>query len=215
MCISPVVSAFCGVRSVVITLSQSLRRIDHIERSDGDGSSHSLAIRSMVRIDADDSDGNVNADAARVLTLRDTIRSFDHDTAAALCREENGLDEGITSSNKSKKLHVSMVESLEEDTLETHWLVVKRRVKVMPGIERGGATETVLGIAFEAISHRNENSSNDANAMTATTAELPVFAFLPIAPAGFRFVLHADWILASSRETVLHDIHCPIESFTY
>ena len=160
----------------------------------------------MVRVDAEDVDGNRNADAARVVTLRDTIRSFDNESAAAaLCGVESSIGEETKSSKKSKKSRVAVVEALMEDTVETHWLVVKRRVSVMPGIERGGATETVLGIAFEAISHGKENGSGGAIATSTTTAELPVFAVLPIAPAGFRFVLHADWILSSSRETVLHD----------
>ena len=185
-----------------------MRRIDHIERADTDvdtnGSSQALAVRSMVRVDAEDlgGDGNGNADAARVVTLRDTIRSYDNEAAAASQRGGGGFDEGPKSSDKGKKSRAAVVETLEEDTMESHWLVVKRRVSVMPGIERGGATETVLGIAFEAISHGKENKSGVVNA---SSAELPVFAFLPIAPAGFRFVLHADWILSSSRETVLRD----------
>ncbi|KAH8045028.1 hypothetical protein JL722_14425 [Aureococcus anophagefferens] len=74
------------------------------------------------------------------------------------------------------------------------WLVVRREAAVVPWAPRGDATRTVLAAAFEA-----SEAPRDGD------AQLPVFAFLPIAPANLKFVLHADWILASSRETVRED----------
>ena len=80
------------------------------------------------------------------------------------------------------------------EAVASTWLVVRREAKVPPLVKRGTATQTVLAAAFEA----SETPRDGAE-------QLPVFAFLPIAPANLKFVLHADWILASSRETVRED----------
>ena len=67
------------------------------------------------------------------------------------------------------------------------WLVVKRSLKTVEWASRSDAVETEIAAAFALDSTLNEKDLN-------------VFAFLPVAPYGFRFVFQADFVLSSSRE---------------
>ncbi|EOD41083.1 hypothetical protein EMIHUDRAFT_250928 [Emiliania huxleyi CCMP1516] len=88
---------------------------------------------------------------------------------------------------------VLLEESLERDghapsTQTQEWLVVTRRLDA--AAERLGNQSTEVAIAFPLV----EPSS--------PLPALDVFAFLPLRSYGMRFLLQADWVLPSSRESV-------------
>ena len=74
------------------------------------------------------------------------------------------------------------------------WLVNKGQLipEIRRGDSRGNLQATELALAFPM-------SQVEADA---ELEEMMVFAFLPLRPCGFKFVLQADWIIPSSREDI-------------
>lgn len=89
------------------------------------------------------------------------------------------------------------VELQDDDRPET-WRVFATKLKVPADCRddrREGIEETEMILAFPLTSEQEADASRKPS----------VHAFLPVRPYGFRFVVQADFVLASSREEILKD----------
>ena len=93
---------------------------------------------------------------------------------------------------------VSMIE-LHDGHAEEHWLVFRRRLEKMPKLksEDPDATEISIAVLVE-----DDEAGSSSQSSRDGMQQYQVFAFLPVACYGFKFIVNADFHLSSSREAV-------------
>lgn len=141
------------------------------------------------------------------IDIRDDITEKSDNATAASCfpfkrtvqRSMSRMDAQTSSSSNASvvTLHEETVDNweIEDGEDKLHWLVVRRTISTVgTNVQRAGVTATTLAAAFPLASSAKDNDE-----------QLPVCAFLPIRPEGFKFVLQADWMLTSNRESIRQD----------
>ena len=94
-------------------------------------------------------------------------------------------------------------EDVQPHCAATEYLLVSRTLDPPPDITRDG-----LAIPTTAMSLAFPLASLDPQSPDASLPPLPpqpVSAFLPLRSYGFRFLLHADWLVPASREAIRED----------
>ncbi|NKQ39428.1 MAG: hypothetical protein HF967_08220, partial [Methanosarcinales archaeon] len=103
--------------------------------------------------------------------------------------------------NKIRRLGLNKREGIVEifdDDEKNYWKVIKKSFNApqnIGGERRKDVNETEIVLAFTLKDDYTSNTSNDQF----------IFAFLPIKKYGFKFLIHADFILSISREDILKD----------
>lgn len=154
-------------------------------------------IQRIVHLDiGDDNDAAEESDDATAESLLQGRR--------ILQRAMSRMDAQISSTSNASV--VTLLEEtadnwgIEGGEEKLHWLVVRRSIStVATKAQRAGATTTTMAAAFPLSSSTKDDDGGDKD------KQLPVCAFLPIRPEGFKFVLQADWILTSNRESIRQD----------
>lgn len=99
--------------------------------------------------------------------------------------------------------HVVLLQELEErdgqdpSRRQQEWLVVSRRLGTK--VARLGIKTTEIALAFPLI---ESSVAETGSSLASALPMLDVFAFLPLRSYGMRFLLQADWVVPSSRESV-------------
>ena len=86
---------------------------------------------------------------------------------------------------------------LSDGPTKEHWFVLKKDFSSMPQRKQDEADSGVTEIALAFRTHKSSPLLD-----MGADERYPVYAFLPVANYGFKFIIHADWLLSSSRESV-------------
>lgn len=136
---------------------------------------------------------DAQGEAARIADLEPSVLLFLKKLRAIeIIDEVSGRTRRVTRFDRGNNLE------LRDDGRTETWWVFGTRLKVPAECRddrREGVGETEIVLAFPLTAEREADASRKPH----------LHAFLPVRPYGFRFVVQADFVLASSREEILKD----------
>jgi hypothetical protein len=137
--------------------------------------------------------GDAQDEAARIADLEPSVLLFLKKLRTIeIIDEVSGRTRRVTRIDRGNNIE------LQDDGRPEAWRVFATKLKVPADCRddrREGVEETEIVLAFPLTSKEEVDASRKPS----------LHAFLPVRPYGFRFVVQADFVLASSREEILKD----------
>ena len=145
----------------------------------------------------------------------DNLSIFDHLQGTQCDMQRKFSEDGRIATLTTKTSKLQSDEDYDSDSTETNgdsdehtyleterWLVVRKHLKCLPDIRRdenevqSQQTQTEIAIALPLRATRASSTPDEG------PPNQPVFAYLPVAEYGLRFIVQADFVVSSSRETL-------------